>query len=40
MDNFDHQSKVNEINKYIELEKNDEAAHDYRMNSAGYGMNS
>ena len=40
MDNFDHQSKVDEINKYIELEKNDKAAHDYRMNSAGYGMNS
>ena len=39
MDTFDRQSKVAEINKYIELEKDQEKGFTYRMNSAGYGVN-
>jgi len=39
MDKFDRESKVAEINKYIELEKNQKKGIIYRMNSAGYGIN-
>jgi|TARA_B110000116_G_scaffold117616_1_gene102028 2-polyprenyl-6-methoxyphenol hydroxylase-like FAD-dependent oxidoreductase len=39
MDKFDRESKVAEINKYIELENDQEKGLTYRMNSAGYGVN-
>ena len=39
MDNFNRETKVAEINKYIELEKDQEKGFTYRMNSAGYGVN-
>ena len=39
MDKFDRESKVAEINKYIELENDQEKGRTYRMNSAGYGVN-
>ena len=38
-DRFDRESKVAEINKYIELENDQEKGLNYRMNSAGYGVN-
>jgi len=38
MDNFDHKSKVDEIEKFKLLEQNKEAGHTYRMKSAGYGV--
>ncbi len=38
MDNFDHQSKVDEIEKFKLLEQDKEAGHIYRMKSAGYGV--
>ena len=38
MDNFDHQSKVDEIEKFKLLEQDKEAGHTYRMKSAGYGV--
>ena len=39
MDNFNRETKVAEIKKYIELEKDQEKGFTYRMNSAGYGVN-
>lgn len=39
MDKFDRESKVAEINKYVELENDQEKGLTYRMNSAGYGVN-
>ena len=38
MDNFDHNSKIDEIEKFKLLEQNKEAGHTYRMKSAGYGV--
>ena len=39
MDKFNRKSKIEEIKKYIELEKDQERGINYRMNSAGYGIN-
>lgn len=39
MDHFNRETKVAEIKKYIELEKDQEKGFTYRMNSAGYGVN-
>ena len=38
MDKFDRKSKIAEIKKYVELEKDQEKGINYRMNSAGYGF--
>ena len=38
MDKFDRKSKIAEIKKYVELEKDQEKGINYRMNSAGYGV--
>ena len=36
MDKFNRKSKIEEIKKYVELEKDQEKGINYRMNSAGY----
>ena len=38
MDKFNRKSKIEEIKKYVELEKDQEKGINYRMNSAGYGV--
>ena len=38
MDKFDRKSKIAEIKKYVDLEKDKEKGINYRMNSAGYGV--